>query len=102
METNNELEKISMMIITYSGIAKSSAIQAMDNAEKGLPFIELLEESENNLKEAHKEHFKAIQKDAEKGIKMDILFIHAEDQMSSAETILIMTRRITKLYEKRK
>ena len=100
MKANSELEKISMMIITYAGISKSASIQAMDNAEKGLPYKDLLESAEENLNKSHKEHFKAIKIDAEKGVNMNVLFIHAEDQMMNSETLFIIAKRMAGIYEK--
>ncbi len=100
--TKEELANISMMLITYSGSAKSMAIEAINLAEKS-KFKESDEMIENAQKEyllAGKEHYKALQADNKNEIKMDILFIHAEDQYLNTETILILAEKFINIYKK--
>ena len=102
MSQSNELEKISMQIITWAGMAKSFAMEAINKAEEGQPYQEILNSASENLKKAHEIHFQAIQLDAkeDEGVKINVLFLHAEDQMMSAETIITLANKMVKIYEK--
>ncbi len=94
--TRDELSKISMMIITYAGTAKSLIFEAIVEYKKGNKELALknINEAEENLKFASQEHFKALTADAESPVKVDILYVHAEDQLMSADTILLLTKTI--------
>ena len=91
------LELISFNIISNVGTAKSMGLEAlmkgrsgkMEEAEK------LLQEASAFMKEGHKSHIGLIQDEA-KGNKQEfsLLFMHAEDQMMSAETILCLAREM--------
>ncbi len=98
-----QLAQISMMIITYAGTAKSLAIGSLDLVKEG-NFVEAKEaiaQAEENLKLANQEHFKALQEDVSNGLKMDVLFIHSEDQLMNADTIVIMATKMIELFEQR-
>ncbi len=94
------LEQHSMMIVTFAGVAKSAALEAIDLAEQGLDYKEKFQEAEDNLKLAGEEHFKVLALSANEEIKIDVLFIHAEDQMLNAETTLLLAKKIVKIYER--
>ena len=102
MNQNSELEKISMQIITWAGMAKSFALEAINKAEEGEPYQDIIDAASENLKKANEIHFQAIQLDSKNdgGIKINVLFLHAEDQMMSAETIIILAKKMVKIYEK--
>lgn len=95
--------EIAMMIIMHAGTAKSLAVEAIDLADEG-KFDEAqksIVDAEASYTEAAKEHFKAIQADSEEGgLKLNVLFIHAEDQMLNAETIIVLAKKMIKLHEK--
>lgn len=99
----NELELISFQIISAVGTAKSTYIEAMRLAEKGK-----FEEAEEKIKEGqkvflegHKAHAGLIQKEAAgEEVKINILLMHAEDQLMSAETIKLMAEEIIKLNKR--
>lgn len=99
--TKEELAQLSMMIITYSGVSKSNALVAMDLAKerKFRDAKELLLSCDETMKLAAQEHFKAIQLDATNELKVDVLFIHAEDQMMNAESIVVMATKTIELFE---
>lgn len=87
------------MIITNSGVSKSFTMEALDKAkEKDYEAVEeLFEKAEEALRLASQEHFKALKEDMEKGIDVNILMLHAEDQMMSSETILTLSKKIVEL-----
>ncbi len=95
-----KLEEHSMMMVTFAGMAKSSALEAIDLAEEGKEYQHLFEEVENNLKLAGQEHFKVLQASAESEVKLDVLFIHAEDQMLNAETTYELAKRMVRIFNK--
>lgn len=94
-----KLEEIAMMIITNSGVSKSFTMEALDKAkEKDYEAVEeLFKKAEEALRLASQEHFKALKEDMEKGIDVNILMLHAEDQMMSSETILTLSKKIVEL-----
>ncbi len=94
------LEQHAMMIVTFSGIAKSAALEAIDLAEEGKDYTEKFNEVEENLRLAGQEHFKVLSASADEEIKIDILFIHAEDQMLNAETTFNLAKKMVRIYEK--
>ncbi len=98
----SQLEQASMMIIMYAGTAKSDALDAMDLAIEGNynDAYELIKSSEENLRLSNKEHFSVLQHDASGEVKMNILFIHAEDQMMAAETIITIVKKMMMLTKK--
>ncbi|WP_300279193.1 PTS lactose/cellobiose transporter subunit IIA [Peptacetobacter sp.] len=99
----NELELVSFQIISAVGTAKSNYIEAMRLAEKGK-----FEEAEEKIKEGqkvfldgHKAHAGLIQKEAAgEGVNINLLLMHAEDQLMSAETVKIMAEEIIKLNKR--
>ncbi len=90
----DELAQVSMMIITYSGVAKSLAFEAMNEFKAGNNVLakKHILEAEKNLKLASQEHFKCLTIDVKTPITIDILYVHAEDQMISAETVLNLVK----------
>lgn len=94
------LEQNSMMIITFAGMAKSNALEAIDAADEGKDYKALLEEAQNNLKLASDEHFKVLSASAEEDIKINVLFLHAEDQMLNAETTFQLAKKMIRMHEK--
>jgi len=101
-----DLEKLSataMEIITYSGVAKSTYIQAMQIAKQH-HFEEAqqkLDEGDSFLKQAHAQHMGLLQSEAEKNEpQVSMLVLHAEDQFMSCETIKLMVMEFIELYKK--
>ncbi len=95
----NELDKISMMIITYAGTARSSSIMMIDAAERGEDVEPYIADIEENLKLAGQEHHKVLTLSAQQEVVPTILFIHAEDQMMASETLFIIAKKFAKLYK---
>ncbi len=100
--TKDEIAQISMEIIMYAGVAKSLMIEALTLAEESEydGIDKLLKEAEESLTEASKTHFKTLQLDAEGKMKLDVLFIHAEDQFISTQMFFSTTMALISLHKK--
>lgn len=94
------LDQISMMIISYSGIVRSLCIELIDLAEEGKSTQDTIVEIEENLKNAQKEHFNVLTLSSKENINLSILFLHAEDQMMAAETLYIVAKKFIRVYQK--
>ncbi len=99
----DSLELISFQIISAVGSAKSCYMEAMKMAEKGdFEGIEAkIKEGDLEFNKGHEAHASLIQKEAS-GEKTtpNILLMHAEDQLMSAETIKLMALEIIKLNQR--
>ena len=97
-----DLELISFKIISAVGSAKTSFIEAMDYAEKR-DFDKaksLIEEGEAERIKGHEVHFGLIQKEASgETTAINLILMHAEDQLMAAETFKIMAERVISTYE---
>ncbi|SKC37422.1 PTS lactose/cellobiose transporter subunit IIA [Maledivibacter halophilus] len=96
-----DVEMTIFTIITHSGDARSSSMEAITHAKEG-EFEQAqrcIEEAENKLSMAHKEQTKLIQAEAQ-GEKHDIslLLIHAQDHLMNAMTIKDMANEFVELY----
>ena len=100
--TYEELGQISFMIITFAGTAKSEAMLAIYSAKKG-DFEDAklkLEEAERSMIEAEKQHADLVQQEAAGiEIKIPLLLMHAEDQLLSTQTLLLMAEEFVSLYK---
>lgn len=101
--TYEELGQISFMIITFAGTAKSDAMLAIYDAKAG-KFDDAklkLKSAEKNIIEAEKQHADLVQKEAAGAeIKIPLLLMHAEDQLLSTQTLLLMAEEFVDLYKK--
>ncbi|MGL5204815.1 MAG: PTS lactose/cellobiose transporter subunit IIA [Metamycoplasmataceae bacterium] len=91
------------MIITFAGTAKSDAMLAIYSAKK-YDFKDAkikLESAEKNMIEAEKQHADLVQQEAAGvEIKIPLLLMHAEDQLLSTQTLMLMAEEFVSLYEK--
>lgn len=98
-----KLAGISFQIITFAGCAKSDAMMAIYAAKEGKfeEAEEKIKEAEKNLIEAEKQHADLVQDEAA-GEKIDIplLLMHAEDQMLTTQTLILMAKEFIDLYKK--
>lgn len=96
-----DVEMIIFTIITHSGDARSSSMEAITHAKEGEfeKAQKCIEEAENKLSLAHKEQTKLIQAEAQ-GEKHDIslLLIHAQDHLMNAMTVKDMANEFVELY----
>ena len=96
------LELICFKIISAVGTARSMYVEAITLAKQGRSkeARQQINEGEIVFAEGHAEHAKIITNEA-KGIKTDInlLLMHAEDQLMSAETLRIIAAEFVDVYE---
>jgi len=99
------LELVSFQIIAAAGSARSSYIEALQVAKEG-KFEEakaMIKEGDDAFVQAHHVHAELIQKFAGgEEVGANILLIHAEDQVMSAEVLKIMASEFIELYQKLK
>lgn len=97
------LELVSFQIIAAAGSARSSYIEALQAAKLG-NYDEadaLIKQGDADFIEAHHVHAELIQKFASgEDLGANILLIHAEDQVMSAEVLKIMSLEFIELYKK--
>ena len=96
-----EFELICMQMITNSGSAKSSYIEAIQKAKEGA-FDEaerLMEEGDQFFSEAHGVHGNLLAQEASgEKVEFALILMHAEDQMASTEMTRVMAGEIIALY----
>lgn len=97
------LEQVVFTIISFSGDARSSAMEAIQHAKDGEFSLaqDKIKDAEEKLGNAHKEQTQLIQSEA-RGDKTEIslLLIHAQDHLMNAITIKDMAKEFVELYEK--
>lgn len=97
------LELMSFQIISAVGTAKSNYVEAMRAAEKGDFDLadKMIKEGEEAFVNGHTAHASLIQKEASgEGVVPNVLLMHAEDQLMSAETIKLMAMEIIRLNKR--
>lgn len=98
-----DMELICFQIISNSGTAKSSYIEAIQKAKDGdfAAAEKLIEEGQNCFAQAHKIHGELLQKDASGDHpEFSLILMHAEDQMANSEMAYVMAKEIIALYKK--
>lgn len=98
------LETMLFQIITYVGSARSSYIEAIEQARYGDfdKSMELVEYGKDQFKEGHHTHMELIQKSASGELDIEncqMLLMHAEDQLMSAEAFGILAEEFIELYK---
>lgn len=99
-----EFELICMQMITNSGSAKSSYIEAIQKAKEGdFDGAErLMEEGDEFFSACHGVHGDLLAKEASgEKIEFALILMHAEDQMASTEMAKVMAREIIALYREK-
>lgn len=97
-----EIELQCFQIISNAGMARSAFIESIQKADDGdFESAEReIKEGEKSFLEAHKAHSKLIQHDAEKGVSINMLLLHAEDQLMSSEGFKIIAEKLIKAYRR--
>lgn len=99
------LELLAFQIISTVGTARSLYIEAIQDAKKG-DFEEAakkMEEGSQLFLEGHHAHAELIQKEANGEItSINLLLVHAEDQLMSAEGFKIIAQELIEIYQSRK
>ncbi|MGL4570501.1 MAG: PTS lactose/cellobiose transporter subunit IIA [Clostridium sp.] len=95
-------ELISFQIISAVGAARSLYIEAIQEGKKKNfdRAYQLIEEGEEVFKEAHRAHGELIQKEATgEKTQIDLLLMHAEDQLMSADGFRIISEEFIEVYK---
>lgn len=98
----NDNQQKAFQIISSAGSARSCFINAMDVYEDHPEEADkLLEEGHKQFHEAHEIHARMIQSYAQgEDVKMDLLMVHAEDQLMAAEQFSIICEKYMHLSDK--
>ncbi|MBR0577015.1 PTS lactose/cellobiose transporter subunit IIA [Proteiniclasticum sp. BAD-10] len=98
-----ELEKESFAIIAHTGEARSAYQEAVRAAKSGdfEAAEKLLKEGEEALLAGHIVHGKILAREGtpERAV-VDLLLVHAEDQLMNAETFRFMAREMVEIHQK--
>lgn len=99
------LELTAFQIISAVGTARSCYIEAINEAKQGnySRAQQLLKEGEDTFIEGHEVHNGLLQKEAEgkgKSTVVNLLILHAEDQLMSAEAFKIIAQEFIDVYKR--
>lgn len=96
------LSLLAMEIVTYAGCAKSNYIKALKlvkNKEYNLA-ADSMKSGDEMMAKAHEKHFGLLQKEAEtKEPQVSLMIMHGEDQLMSCETIKLVVKELTEIYQ---
>ena len=101
--TLEQLSEVAFQIITYAGEAKSEAMLAIyeakaKNFDQAEQKIKLANEAIN---QASHQHFELIQAEAQGSkIEIPLLLMHAEDQLLSTQSVILLAEEIIRLHQK--
>lgn len=96
-------EQISMNMIVKIGEAKSEAMEAIYAAKEGRMSESdaKMQKANEYITEASHMHFDVIREESS-GVQLEykVLFIHAEDQLLSTQTLILLAQEIIDLHKK--
>lgn len=95
------IELIAFQIIAAVGSARSNYVEAIRQAKIGEfeQAEKLIKEGEKYFLEGHKAHSTLIQKEASEGkLEVNLILLHAEDQLMSAETLKIVADELIEVH----
>lgn len=95
------MEELSFKMISAVGTARSNYIQAIRQGKKGdfAAAAASMEAGDKAFQQGHDVHLSIIKEMAENEEKIDILLLHAEDQLMSAENFKIIAAEFIDLYK---
>lgn len=97
------LELVCFQIISAAGMAKSSYIQAIKEAKNGNfdKALSTIKEGETYFAQGHNVHTQLIQESStDVQSNVNLLLLHAEDQLMSAETCKILADELIDSYRR--
>ncbi|QIK69860.1 PTS lactose/cellobiose transporter subunit IIA [Erysipelothrix sp. HDW6C] len=97
------LELLSFQMISFNGSARSCFVEAITAAKEGdfERAEQLMAEGEEQFIEGHRVHAQLIQQEAQEGsTAVNLLLIHAEDQMMSAEVLKIIAAELIDIHKR--
>lgn len=100
----NSLEEICFKIISLVGSARSSYVEAMREAKQGnfQAADQKIKEGHASYKAGHAQHAELVQMEARgEKVELNLLLMHSEDQMMSAEVLGIVAQELIDLYKSR-
>ena len=101
--SKEELTATNMELIAYVGAAKSCFIESIDEALDGNieEAEELLKEGKESFNQGHAIHLKLLQAMASgEAMEMDLLTVHAQCQLMSAEDFMILCEKVLRKTKK--
>lgn len=102
MDEMDGLVASSFRIISAVGTARSCYIEAIHKAKEGDydGAVKLIEEGKACFVEGHDAHLELLQAQAEGKLEFNLLLLHAEDQLMSAEGFGILADEFISVYKK--
>lgn len=100
---SEKIQEISFVIISNVGEAKSLALEAIraSSTKKYSEADKLIDEAESLVVVAEKAHMDLISKEASgETVEFALLLMHAEDQMLSTQTVIILAKEMINIYKK--
>ncbi len=97
------IELLSFQMISFNGSARSCFVEAIMAAKEGdfERAEQLMAEGEEQFVEGHPVHAQLIQKEASgEATAVNLLLIHAEDQMMSAELLKIIAAELIDIHKR--
>lgn len=97
------LELVCFQIISEVGMAKSSYIEAVREAKKGNfeKAKDCIKEGDASFTKGHNAHAGLIQQETGgEQVSLNLLLLHAEDQLMSVETCKILANELIETYER--
>lgn len=102
MIEREEIQQRAFKMIAEAGSAKSLAVLALQSA-KNKQFNEAtkkLEQARRYFNEAHQYHRDLIQQEASgEHMTFSLIFMHAEDQLMSTETVITLVEEMIEMYD---
>lgn len=100
----NEMELVCFKMIAGAGEARTNFTNAIEESKKGnfKEAQELIERGDMAFNEGHLAHAQILQKEAAgEKTELNILLIHAEDQLMCSESFRFMAVEFIELYKQR-
>ncbi len=96
-----EMELCCCRVISSVGTARSCYIEAIHKAKEGdyEGARALIEEGKSCFNEGHDAHLELFQKQGEGKLDFNLLVVHAEDQLMSAEAFGILAEEFISVYQ---
>ena len=98
-----ELEQVIMELIVNSGMARSMAIEAIDQADNGdvKGAKEKVAEARKVIVKAHDYQTELIAKEARgDNTQMSLMMVHGQDHLMNAMVVIDLAEKFVKVYEK--
>lgn len=99
----DEMNEVEFKLIMHSGNARSSAMEAIKEANKGNfdKANQLLMEAKRELLDAQKSHSGMVQDEAAgRKVELSLLLIHSEDHLASSTVVVDLAKEIINIYSK--